>query len=96
MLFGPFSRNRLKGQVNVGIIGPERQRGYIKEYLQTIHRPVFPENPDKARPSFPGIEAAFGVCINFDNLIEIDVPAAEIDKCLKYTDGHIQIGREHV
>lgn len=91
MLFGPFSRNRLKGQVNVGIIGPERQRGYIKEYLQTIHRPVFPENPDKARPSFPGIEAAFGVCINFDNLIEIDVPAAEIDKCLKYTDGHIRV-----
>src|SRR5689334_4271244 len=72
MLFGPYSRNKLKGHVNVGIIGPERQRKYIKDFLNRIHRPIFPAEPDKARPYFPGLETAFGVNINFDNLVEID------------------------
>lgn len=91
MLFGPFSRSKLKGQVNVGIIGPEHQRGYIKEYLNRIHRPIFPEVPDKARPYFPGLEAAFDIFINFDNLVEIDISSADIEKCLKYTDGHLRV-----
>lgn len=62
MLFGPFTRNKLKGQVNIGIVGPEPQRGYLREYLKRIHRPVTPETPDKARPSFPGLEAALRWC----------------------------------
>lgn len=91
MLFGPFSRNRLKGQVSVGIIGPERQRGYVREYLHKIHRPVFPESPDNARPFFPGLETAFGICINLDCVAEIDILSAEVDRCLKFTDGHQRV-----
>jgi len=60
MLFGPFSRNRLKGQVNVGIIGPERQRGYIKEYLQTIHRPVFLKILTRPGHRFPVLKLLSG------------------------------------
>ncbi len=90
-LFGPFSRNKIRGQMNVGIIGPERQRKHFREYLQKIHRPIFPELVDKARPSFPGLEAAFGIYINFDNLIEIEVSGAEIEKYLRYTDGHQRV-----
>lgn len=91
MLFGPFSRNKLKGQVSVGIIGPERQRSYLREYLNKIHRPIFPESPDKARPFFPGLETVFGICINFDSLAEIDIPSAEVDRCLRYTDSHQRV-----
>lgn len=91
MLFGPFTRNRIKGQVNIGIIGPERQRKYLKEYLIRIHKPIFPEVPDKARPYFPGLEAAFDIFINFDNLIERDISNSEIEKYLRYTDGHQRI-----
>ncbi len=91
MLFGPFSRNKLKGQITVGIIGPERQRKYIKEYLISIHRPIFPAVPDKARPYFPGLEAAFGIFINLDNLVERNISSTEVEKYLKYTDGHQRV-----
>lgn len=91
MLFGPFTRNKLKGQVNIGIVGPEPQRGYLREYLKRIHRPVTPETPDKARPSFPGLEAAFDIFINFDNLAEIDVKSSEVERCLRFTDGYQRV-----
>ena len=90
-LFGPFTRNKYKGQVNVGIIGPEQQRQYLKEYLQKIHKPVFSAVADKARPYFPGLETTFGICINFDNLVEVDINRADIDKYLKYTDSHQRV-----
>lgn len=90
-LFGPFSRNKFKGQVTVGIIGPQNQRQYVREYLQKIHKPVYPLKPDRARPYFPGLETTFGICINFDNLVEIDVSNADIEKYLKYTDGHQRV-----
>lgn len=91
MLFGPFTRNKLQGQVNIGIIGPERQRKYLKEYLKRIHQPIFPDVPDKARPYFPGLEATFDIFINFDNLVERDISNAEVEKYLKYTDGHLRV-----
>lgn len=91
ILFGPFTRNKMKGQVNVGIVGPEGERNYFREYLRRIHRPVFPEVPDKARPYFPGLEAAFDIFINFDNLVERDVSRTEIEKYLKFTDGHQRV-----
>lgn len=91
MLFGPFSRNKIRGQVNIGLIGPARQREHFKEYLHKIHRPIFPDAPDKARPSFPGLEAAFRIMVNFDNLVEIDIDNASLANCLRYTDGHLRV-----
>lgn len=90
-LFGPFTRSKLVGQVNIGIIGPEEQRNYVREYLQKIHRPVFSVNPDVARPYFPGLEAAFGIHLNFNAIREIDIPRDDIDKYLKYSDSHQRV-----
>src|SRR3990170_5043703 len=87
-LFGAFYRERLKGQINVGVIGPARQRQAIKSYLQSIHKPVLPDSPDIARPYFPGLEAVFGIFINFSNLKEVDVSEKEIGACLEYSDPH--------
>lgn len=91
MLFGPFSRNKIRGQVGVGIIGPDRQLANFKNYLQKLHRPIYPESKDKARPYFPGLEATFGIHINFDNLVEIKISDNDIQKCLMYTDGHQRV-----
>jgi len=91
ILFGPFSRSKLSGQVNVGIIGPKRQIKRFREYLQQLHKPIFPELVDKARPFFPGLEATFGIYVNFANLVEIEVSKEEIEKYLKYTDGHQRV-----
>lgn len=90
-LFGPFTRDKLTGQLSVGIIGPSKQRKEFKNYLEKIHRPVCNEKPDIARPFFPGLEAAFGVFINFKSIPELDVPLEEITKYLHYTDGHQRV-----
>ena len=90
MLFGPYTQEKISGQINVGLIGPEEQRNYLKEYLKRIHMPIFGK-ADIARPFFPGIEAAFGVFVNFNGLVEIDVPSSEITNYLKYADSHQRV-----
>lgn len=90
MLFGPYTRNKISGQLNIGIIGPEYCRNYLREYLKMIHRPIKGDG-EVARPFFPGLEAAFGVFINFSNLPEIDIPNDEIMEYLHYSDGHQRV-----
>lgn len=91
MLYGPYDREKMKGRINIGIIGCSQQRQYLKDYLEKIHKPVFSRATDIARPFFPGLEAAFGIHINFDNLVEIDVSENEVIKFLHYTDGHQRV-----
>lgn len=90
-LFGPYSRTKMTGQINIGIIGPEKQRNYLKNYFKKIHKPVFGKGKEIARPYFPGLEAAFGIFINFENLKEIEVSQDAINKFLKYTDSHQRV-----
>ena len=92
-LFGPFSQNILSGKLNVGIIGPTQQRIYIIEYLEKIHKPIYNFEQDVARPYFPGLESVFNIYIDLKNLIEIDVSDLEINKYLKYQDGHQRVFR---
>ena len=89
-LFGPYTRDKLSGQLSVGIIGPERSRNFLKKWLREVHRPIAGDG-EIARPFFPGVEAAYGVSINFSNLPEIDVPENEISKYLRYKDGHQRV-----
>jgi hypothetical protein len=91
MLFGPFDREKIKGQINIGIIGSEKQRNYLKDYLRTLHEPISSAIEDVARPFFPGIDSAFGIHINFENLVELDISENEINKFLHYTDGHQRV-----
>src|SRR4051794_9585186 len=56
MLYGPFDREKIKGQVNIGIIGCKTQRGYLLDYLKKLHSPILSNENDVARPFFPGIE----------------------------------------
>ena len=90
-LFGPYSRSLYSGQINVGIIGPEKQRNYVVEYLKLIHKPVVSTEPDIARPYFPGLEAALGVYINFSAVQYIDVDIKKIEEYLKYTDSYQRV-----
>jgi hypothetical protein len=91
MLYGPFDKDKIKGQVNIGIIGCAQQRNYLKKYLKNIHKPVLSELKDIARPFFPGLEAAFGIHVNFDNIVEIDISENEVNKFLHYSDGHQRV-----
>ncbi len=91
MLYGPFDREKIKGQINIGIIGCDNQRKYLKDYLAKIHAPVFSTNDDVARPFFPGLESVFGIHINFDNVVEIPISENDVNKFLHYSDGHQRV-----
>lgn len=90
-LFGPYSKNSHRGRINVGVIGPKKQRDFVIKYLKKIHKPIKALNHDVARPYFPGLEAAFNIEINFDAIKEIDIPEDQISKFLNYTDGHQRV-----
>ncbi len=91
MLYGPHDCNKIKGQINIGIIGCYNQRAYLKEYLKKIHQPITSITADVARPFFPGLDAAFGIHINFENVVEINIKEEEVKKFLKYNDGHQRV-----
>lgn len=89
MLFGPFDSKKIKGQITVGIIGPEFLRESLKVYLRKLHSHILSE--DSVRPNFPGIESAFGISINFESLVEIDVKESELEEYKKYVDSHQRV-----
>ena len=91
MLYGAFDREKIKGQVNIGIIGCEKQREYLKDYLKKIHQPIHNNTNDVARPFFAGLESVFGIHINFENIQEINVSDNEVNKFLHYQDGHQRV-----
>ncbi len=89
LLYGPFDSKRVLGQITIGIIGPAYLRCQLKDYLKKLHAPIV--NEDFARPNFPGIESAFGISINFESLVEIDVKEVDLEIFKKYTDSHQRI-----
>lgn len=90
-LFGAYTKDIHLGQISIGIIGPKKQRDFVKSYIKRIHKPVVCEKSDIARPYFPGIEAIFDIFINPNAIQEIDIPRKKIDEFLKYTDGHQRV-----
>lgn len=90
-LFGAYTNKSHKGEIRVGIIGVKTQREFVKQYLKRLHQPIHSEIKDIARPYFPGLQSVFGIEINIDNIQEIDIPKSEIEKYLKYEDGHQRV-----
>lgn len=90
-LFGPNSFRKISGKLNIGVIGTEESRNRMISYLKKIHQPVYSYQNDIARPTFPGLESAYGISINFDNLAQINIKQNDIDEFLLYTDNHQRI-----
>jgi hypothetical protein len=91
MLFGPYHHTKIKGIRNIGIIGPVPLRSQFIKYLKKIHGPVSNSVREIARPNFPGLETVFGISINFDNIIQLDVDEKNINTYLKYTDSNQRV-----
>jgi hypothetical protein len=85
MLFGPFDQMKIMGVKNIGIIGTKELRG------KKIHSPIINSDVNIARPNFPGLETIFGISVNFNNIIQIDVKEDDINKYLQYTDSHQRV-----
>ncbi|MFD1630567.1 hypothetical protein [Pseudopedobacter beijingensis] len=91
LLFGPFDHMKVRGIKNVGIIGPKELRKKMINYLNKIHSPIINSDTNIARPNFPGLETIFGISVNFENIIEVEVKKEDIENYLKYTDSHQRV-----
>jgi hypothetical protein len=91
MLFGPFDQIKIKGVKNIGVIGSKKLRDKMIDYLKKISSPIINSDPSIARPNFPGLESIFGISVNFDNIIQIDIEEDEIHKYLNYADPHQRV-----
>ncbi len=91
MLFGPFDQMKVKGVKNTGVIGPKNLRDKMINYLNKIHSPITNSDRNIARPNFPGLEAVFGISINFENIIQLDVEENKISEYKKYVDSHQRV-----
>jgi hypothetical protein len=89
-LFGPFDHNRLIGMKTIGIIGPEHLRIKMKDYLKKIHSCIINQK-DLARPDYPGLQAAFGISINFLNIQEINISSESIENNLNNKDEYQRV-----
>lgn len=84
-LFGVFKK---AVSSSIGIIGTREGIMRCKKWLQSISEPVLSDNEDIARPFFPGIQAAYQLDLNLEEIPSIIVNDKEISKYLRYTDRH--------
>lgn len=89
MLYEPFDRKKITGQKTIGIIGPCALRESMVNYLQKLHSPII--NQDMGRPNFPGLESAFGISVNFDNIPQIDIPDTDLQLYKTYADSYQRV-----
>jgi hypothetical protein len=86
MLFGPFGNQNVLGVKNVGVIGPTHLREKMITYFHKLHTNITSIYRSTARPDFPGLDAIFGISINFSNISEIDVDMEKINEHLHNRD----------
>ena len=91
MLFGAFDHKKVHGQKTIGIIGTKSLCQVLIDYLKKLHSPITNSDKTIARPNFPGIEAVFGISVNFNNIPQIYIDETDINKYLKYTDSHQRV-----
>lgn len=91
MLFGPFEQDKHSGQITVGIIGPKSQINLLKDYLRKLHSPIGISDSSITRPMFPGLEAVFGIKVNFTAIKEIEIDNEKINEYLAYVDSHTRV-----
>ncbi len=91
MLFGPFDANRYYGQMNIGIIGPNRLRRLMIDYLHVLDKPVFSDEHVNKHPTFLGLESVLGVFVNYENIPQIDISENSIKEALRHQDNHVRV-----
>ena len=91
-LFGPLDVGKPFG-IRTGVVGTAAGLQLFRQWLGRIQGPIGSDRSDKARPAFPGFEAAFRVPWNLGSCLEIEIPSREIDDSVYLDDAHQRVYR---
>lgn len=89
-IFGPFNKNKINN-FSIGIIGTSDGLKRMKNWINIFMKPIFPIKKDVAKPLYPGFESIFGVSINDNSTIEIEVDEKKLKKYYRYSDKHVRV-----
>jgi len=99
-LFGPYSRPKKTKEIRVGVIGTTTGLGYFRGYIEKLKKRVEVPPPGKSEKkdrlhlaNFPGLEEAFGITINLDELVSHSVDPKAIDKATRIINLHEAVSK---
>ena len=88
-LFGPLDAGKPYG-VRAGVVGTRDGIGRFRRWVEGIRHPIVTDPPSAAMPAFPGFEEAFGIQWRASPVIEMEVPASEIESVVYLDDKHVR------
>jgi len=89
-LFGPLDAAPQHG-VRVGVIGTALGIPRFERWAREIQGPIGLSQDEKARPPFPGFEAAFRAPWNIDRMSKIQIDADELRDALRIGEAHQRV-----
>ncbi len=89
-LFGPFTKKKINN-FSIGIIGTKYGISAMNEWLEKFLNPIFPKKKDISKPFYPGFESAFGVTINQNSKLEIEIDENKLFEYYRYSDAHVRV-----
>ncbi len=90
VLFGPLDQGKPHG-VRMGIVGTAEGIRRVGEFVKRLRTPVYPVEPKRNRPVFPGFDAAFGIPWNPQPFAK-----AELDPLELYRRAHLEDKHQRV
>ena len=89
-LFGPFNKDKINN-FSIGIIGTLEGIKKMKKWIHKFMKPILPVKKDVAKPIYPGFESIFGVTINLNSTIEVEIDESKLKLFYRYSDKHVRV-----
>jgi hypothetical protein len=91
-LFGPLDEGKPYG-IRWGVIGTNDGVRRFRNWVARIQKPISNDPPNRARPPFPGFEAAFCVPWGLEPTVQIEISGADLEKNLYLDDKYARVYR---
>src|ERR1035437_1869263 len=89
-LFGPLDKGKPFG-IRYGVVGTADGVRRFRTWVERCQSPISPPEPDPARPTFPGFEAAFGIPWKPDPVHSAIIDETELHRRIRYDDRHLRV-----
>lgn len=90
LLFGPLDQGKPHG-VRMGIVGTAEGIKRVVKYVERLKNPVYPVEPKRNRPVFPGFDAAFGISWKSQPYLTSELDPLELHRRAHLEDKHQRV-----